>query len=170
MTLQEIRLLYAYDRWANARVWAAISQIQVQVEEKRPDREGERPCIWETWVHILGAEWGWLARWLESPQPPGPDPASCRTLSELRVRWSEVERAQGEFLARLTEPALDREVSYERPPGTRWTYPLRWMLQHVVNHSSYHRGQIATMLRQAGGKPVPTDFLVFIDEMRKNGG
>jgi uncharacterized damage-inducible protein DinB len=53
--------------------------------------------------------------------------------------------------------------SYINTKGEEWKYPLEQMMQHVVNHSSYHRGQVTTMLRQLGVEAVPTDFLVFID-------
>lgn len=49
--------------------------------------------------------------------------------------------------------------------GEAWQYPLWQMMQHVVNHSSYHRGQVATLLRQLGAEPAPTDFLLFFDVM-----
>jgi uncharacterized damage-inducible protein DinB len=83
----------------------------------------------------------------------------------MRLRWAEVEREQVEFIERLNPADLERPISYENPPGTRWTYPLAAMLQHVVNHSTYHRGQVAAMLRQLGTAPSPTDYLVFLDEL-----
>jgi uncharacterized damage-inducible protein DinB len=82
----------------------------------------------------------------------------------LRARWTEIEREQIEFLQRLTAADLERPISYDNPPGTRWTYELRHMLQHLVNHSTYHRGQVAAMLRQLDTAPPATDFLVYLDE------
>ena len=64
----------------------------------------------------------------------------------------------------LTDAQLHGQISYENLQGQRWTYPLVHAMQHVVNHSSYHRGQIVTLLRQLGHTPPPTDFLVFLDE------
>jgi uncharacterized damage-inducible protein DinB len=54
--------------------------------------------------------------------------------------------------------------THDPADGTPWTYPLWQMLQHLVNHSTYHRGQVTTLLRQLGAGAVATDFLVFIDE------
>ena len=48
--------------------------------------------------------------------------------------------------------------------GQRWEYALGHMMQHTANHSSYHRGQVVTLLRQLGKTPEATDFLVFLDE------
>jgi uncharacterized damage-inducible protein DinB len=80
-----------------------------------------------------------------------------------------LERSQGEFLAGLTDAALGLPVSYENPPGRVWTYSLGQMLRHVVNHSTYHRGQVITLLRQLGAAAVATDLLVFVDEQGEAG-
>ena len=61
-------------------------------------------------------------------------------------------------------------MSYENLQGVRWEYSLAEMMQQLVNHSSYHRGQVAVLLRQLGQKPLPTDFLVFLDEQRALAG
>jgi len=119
--------------------------------------------IFGTLQHILWAEWRWLGRW-QMRAPAGRDPLECRDFVALRARWSEIEREQVKFLQRLSATDLDRPISYDNPPGTRWTCQLRHMLQHLVNHSTYHRGQIAAMLRQLGTAPPATDFLVYLDE------
>jgi uncharacterized damage-inducible protein DinB len=75
-----------------------------------------------------------------------------------------VESEQQAFLKSLTDELLEKCVSYENLQGERWEYSLAHMMQHLVNHSSYHRGQVVTLLRQLGQTPPTTDFLVFIDE------
>ena len=74
-----------------------------------------------------------------------------------------MEQEQAEFVASVTEESLEATISYINTRGVRWTYPLRQMMQHVVNHSTYHRGQVITMLRQLGAEPVATDLLLFQD-------
>lgn len=64
---------------------------------------------------------------------------------------------------------LVRMISYENPPGTPWSYSLQHMLQHVVNHSTYHRGQLTSMFRTLGATPRPFDFLVSFDERAEAG-
>ena len=81
----------------------------------------------------------------------------------LKARWFEVTREQTEFIASITENSLKTPITYVNTQGETFTYPLWQILQHVVNHSSYHRGQITTMLRQLGAKPEATDFLLFYD-------
>ena len=79
-------------------------------------------------------------------------------------QWSDVQRDQREFINQLSEGLLNSRVAYENLHGQRWEYPLAHMMQHVVNHSSYHRGQITALLRQLTYVPPETDLLVFFDE------
>ncbi len=161
MTVSDVLELYRYDRWANGRILDAVAGLS--------DEELERPLstshesIFGTLRHTLWSEWRWLGRW--QPVASGaPDPLSIADLRELRSRWSDFEAEQDAFLATLRESDLGRLVSYENPPGTTWSYSLAHMLQHVVNHSTYHRGQVVTLMRQLGRTPPETDFLVFFDE------
>jgi uncharacterized damage-inducible protein DinB len=162
VTRSQIQLLYGYNRWANSRLVAAASTLPPALLGR--DLTPRHHSAWRTLQHILWGDWLWLGRWQER-SPAGLNPLECSDLESLRLRWAEIEREQVEFLERLNPADLERPVSYENPPGTRWTYPLAAMLQHVVNHSTYHRGQLAAMLRQLGTVPSPTDYLVFLDEL-----
>ena len=149
MKADDIRLLYAYNRWANARVLAAAAALTS--ERLYRDLGSSYGSVFGTLAHILWAEWRWLGRWLAPVVSPGPDPVDGRDLPELQARWTEVESLQAEFLSQVTDSALTGLITYENPPGTAWTYPLAQMMQHVVNHSTYHRGQVITLLRQRRG-------------------
>ena len=153
--------LYAYNRWANAETIASCRGL--------PDNQLYAPLkasyssVFGTLRHILWGEWLWLRRW-QSPAPlPVPDPSTIDTLPALEQCWAEFEARQSAFLRDLRDADLDCTITYENPPGTRWTYSLHHMLQHVANHSTYHRGQVATLLRQLGVQPRSTDFLIFFD-------
>jgi uncharacterized damage-inducible protein DinB len=162
VNLAELQMLYAYNRWANRRLVAPSSTLHPDL--LRRELAPGHCSVLRTMQHILWGEWLWLGRWQER-SPGGLSPLECTDLPSLRRRWAAIEREQVEFLDHLTPADLDRPLSYENPPGTRWTYPLAAMLLHVVNHSTYHRGQVAAMLRQLGTAPSPTDYLVFLDEV-----
>ena len=81
------------------------------------------------------------------------------------MRWSEVEAEQRAFVESLTTERLLSPVRYVNLQGESWEYPLWRQMVHVVSHSGYHRGQLATLLRQLGAKPLPTDFLLFHDQL-----
>ena len=162
MTLSQIDQLYAYNRWASRRLVAATSTLPVELLTR--DLGVSFHSVLGTLQHILWAEWLWLGRWQPDPSS-GPNPLECSDLAGLTLQWAGIERQQVEFFRSLTAPDLERRISYENPPGTPWTYALAQMLHHVVNHSTYHRGQIAAMLRQLGATPPSTDYLVFFDEL-----
>ncbi len=164
MDIENVKFLYAYNRWANDKTVGAAGALNA--EQLHRNQGSSHRSVFGTLVHILWAEWRWLGRWIAPALGPGPDPSTCKSFDALCSRWAEIERAQAAFLAGLSASALAAPLSYENPPGTSWTYPLGQTLQHLVNHSSYHRGQITTLLRQLGAAPVATDLLVFVDEQR----
>lgn len=75
-----------------------------------------------------------------------------------------MESEQQTFLKLLTDGLLETRVSYKNFSGQQWQYSLAQMIQHLVNHSSYHGGQVVALLRQLGQTPPATDLLVFLDE------
>lgn len=168
MTLEHTNELFQYNRWANARVrkaGAALSPAQ-----QLQDLGNSFRSIRDTLAHIYGAEWIWLERWLGVSPPALPAADQFPTVAALETPWIEVERRQAEFIERLDAAALERTIAYTNTKGRPFAYSLRHMLAHVVNHSTYHRGQITTMLRQLGAPPVSTDLLLFFDEIGEGGG
>ncbi len=160
MTVSDILELYRYNRWANAQALDATSVLAN--EQLHKNLGTSHGSVFGTLLHILWGEWRWLGRW-QGSAPPGPDPLETADFQELRQRWSAFVPLQEAFLGTLREPDLGRVISYQNPPGTTWSYALSHMLQHVVNHSTYHRGQVAALLRQLGVAPHASDFLVFFD-------
>jgi uncharacterized damage-inducible protein DinB len=163
-----IQELYRYNRWANSRTFEAVSKLTT--EEFSRDLGSSYPSARDTFLHIVWGEWIWLQRWKgRSPQSVF-DAADFPDLEAVRTRWSEVEIEQRAFLEALTADRLLAVVRYLNLQGETWQYPLWRTMYHVVNHSSYHRGQVTTMLRQLGARTLPTDFLVFQDEPESRPG
>jgi uncharacterized damage-inducible protein DinB len=160
MTLDNVRTLYAYNTWANHRVVDACALLSpAQFTE---NLHSSFASVQDTLVHIMLAEWLWLERWLgRSPGFPSehfPDRAS------LRARWQEIEGDLDTFVHKLSTADLDRVVEYKNTKGHSFSNPMWQMLQHLVNHGTYHRGQITTMLRQLGATPLTTDLIAFYRE------
>jgi len=158
----EIERLFAYNRWANARSFEAASALSP--EELGREVGGSFASVLGTLTHLVGAEWVWLERW--HGRSPRALPQSFAGLAELRSRLAEVEAGQERLLSEMTSERLAGEISYINFKGERFTYPLADTLVHVVNHGTYHRGQVTTLLRQLGSSPLATDFLVFLDGKR----
>jgi uncharacterized damage-inducible protein DinB len=181
MNLADIKSLYAYNRWANDRLFAAV--------EKVPDENFSAPIVSsfpslrETAFHILFAEWLWLNRWQGvSPCTTVVDPnASAATWDTLspgkKPTWAELSNATAlksfaestdqerqEFIGTLDERALQAVLQYKGMDGNPYAGPLVQLMQHVVNHGTYHRGQVTMMLRQLGAEAVGLDMVYFYRE------
>jgi len=162
MTPDEIRLLFDYNSWANHRVLDAATALTD--EQFTRDLGSSFRSIRDTLVHLMGAEWVWLERF-HGRSPTALLPAAeYPNLASVRARWAEPERGLLGFVAGLTPADLARVFDYRTTQGTPQINPLWQMLQHLANHGTYHRGQVTTMLRQLGAKPVATDLIVFYRE------
>jgi uncharacterized damage-inducible protein DinB len=158
---EEISKLFEYNDWANARTFSSVEPLSQ--EELNRQLGGSFPSVRETLVHIYAAEWIWLERW-NGTSPKGlPSADELTALETLKERWARVEKERQVFARRLSEPRLGEVISYSNLKGDPKNNRLGDLLVHVVNHSSYHRGQVATMLRQLGKKPISTDYVVFLD-------
>ncbi len=161
MNPETFRLLYDYNAWANHRVLEACGALSD--EKCTRDLGSSFRSIRDTLVHIMQGEWLWLERWHgRSPAGLAP-PEQFPDLARVRARWTEIERDLLRFVAGLSPGDLERVIEYRNLRGNPFAYPLQSMLQHLVNHGTYHRGQVTTMLRQLGAQPRPTDFLRYFD-------
>jgi uncharacterized damage-inducible protein DinB len=164
MNKQDVEYLYEYNRWANARLLTAASKLTP--EQFSRDLQSSHRSVRDTLAHILAAEWIWLERWKGVSPNALLNPSDFPTVESLEKRWTVVEGDYTEFINGVTDGSLATVIAYTNTRGEEWAYPLVQMLQHVMNHSSYHRGQVTTMLRQLGAEVNPVDLLVFMDVKR----
>ena len=167
MNADHFRHLYGFNRWANARILDACARLTP--EQLLRTIPSSFPSVRDTLAHILAAEWIWLERWKGISPKALLDASSFPTLEVLRERWKTIEREQRAFLESVRDPDLGKILTYVNTKGETWSYLLGRTLQHVANHSTYHRGQVTTMLRQLGAEAPPTDLLVFEDEIGSTG-
>jgi len=172
MTKDDIQLLYEYDRWANRRVLQAVSALSP--EQFTRDLGGSFRSVRDTLLHIIGGEWGWLTYWKLPSRTSGLladlwdrhdtlfNPEKFPDFPAVREKWAEVEKEQHAFVDAVTDEALENLL-----PFRTTQLSLAHLMQHMINHSTYHRGQLATMLRQLDVKPLPTDFHVFLLERER---
>jgi uncharacterized damage-inducible protein DinB len=159
MNRQDIFTLYDYNAWANARVLGTVEALTP--EGFLRDLRNSFPSVRDTLAHILGAEWIWLHRWQGEAPTRLPAATDFPTLASLKDRYAAVEKERRVFLEDLSEERMAQPLDYRDTAGNVYSLPLVHSLQHVVNHGTYHRGQITTMLRQLGAKPVSTDMSRF---------
>ena len=158
MNRESLRELYDYNTWANGKTLDSLEPLSP--EQFTGPMGGSFASIRETVVHNLGAEWIWWQRCI-GKRPLGLlDVNDFPDVSSLRARWPEIDEG---FLSVVSNADLDENITYINRHGLQYTYPVKQILIHVVNHSSYHRGQVVTLLRQIGAKPESTDYLMLID-------
>lgn len=136
--------LFAYDDWANREVIANLRTI---------DASAAAPAQ-RLLNHIIGAQWLWLSRLRsrEAKMAIWPDLTlddAERELDQLRGSWRDV----------WNRAIEGRSIEYRNTRGERHTSRVNDVLMHVIMHGTYHRGQIATLVRQGGNTPAYTDFV-----------
>jgi len=162
MTPDEIRLLFDYNTWANHRELDAAAQLAP--EQFTKPLGSSFSSVRDTLVHICASEWIWHERFEGRSPSAMPDLSSIQTVEALRTHWLPQEARLLALVQKLTQAALDRVIEYKTLNFGMYSNPLWQSTQHVVNHGTYHRGQITTMLRQLGAKPILTDLMHFYRE------
>jgi uncharacterized damage-inducible protein DinB len=164
MRVADVLPLYAYNEWANARIFSAAAELDPEVFTA--PRGSSFSSICDTVAHIAASEWVWLRRWRGESPSAQPEWSSLQDAAALAGKLREVEVDRAAFLRELSDDDLARPLAYRNLKGDAFSEPLVEQLLHVVNHSTYHRGQVATLSRQAGFAPPATDLIVF----RREGG
>jgi uncharacterized damage-inducible protein DinB len=160
--MDEMRALFAYNRWASLRMLEAVGELTRQ--ELGQDLVSSFPSVASTLTHMVGAEWVWLERWKGASPTTFPDAASLDSVDAIRARWTVIWEEQDAYFAGLPHGAERRAIAYTLMNGTPDTQALGDLARHVVNHATYHRGQLVTMLRQLGRTPPSTDYVRWLRE------
>jgi len=159
---EDVCLLYDFNAWANQRTLDACASLTH--EQFTRDLGSSFKSVRDTLAHIYGAQWIWLERWHGRIPPALPSPADFPDFETVKRRFAEIDRNLIDYAASLSADDLQRVLDYRTLAGTPNAQPLWQMLQHVANHSTYHRGQVTTLLRQLGAKAPATDLIYFYRE------
>lgn len=149
-----------YNIWANNLVEDWVSRISLdQWETPIVSSFGS---IAATILHITGAEKVWLDR-LNYADPIGWLPTEFKgSREELLATWSHASAGLKQFLENFDEARMMENISFKRINGDAYLMPYYQVFAHVFNHSTFHRGQVVTLLRQVGFTDVgSTDLLGF---------
>lgn len=146
--LEHLRRQLSYDAWANGEVLAAIKASEGRSDPAQPLK---------LLAHILSAERLWLERLGRQAQslPVWPE----FSIEQCAASIAELSRLWDKYFAQLSSAVLSEPIMYKNSKGEAWTSSVLDVLTHVVMHSAYHRGQIASVMRAGGGTPAYTDFI-----------
>jgi uncharacterized damage-inducible protein DinB len=160
MNVRDLQLLLDYHYWARDRLLDALDPLTP--DQFMRDMGNSFRSIRDTAAHIYAAEWAWHSRWVgQSPTALLP-PDMFPDVATLRDIWSEHESKMRAFFASRDEDGINQVIEYTLISGYTGASVLWQMAQHVVNHATYHRGQVVTMLRQlSAAPPKPMDLIAF---------
>ena len=162
MTHKEVTDLFQFDGWATGKILEAAAALDHEQYER--NLGSSFGGIRGTLLHLYSAARNWLARWKGQERAGVVTPEEMPTLSALLEHWNQLTQDRDAFIRSLGKERLMQPITYRSPKGKPHSELLYRQMQHVVNHSSYHRGQVVTMLRQLGVQPPSTDLIRFYRE------
>jgi uncharacterized damage-inducible protein DinB len=164
MVPSEALTLFDYDRWATAKQIEVVTTLSNEQYER--DLRSSHGGVRGTLVHIYGAQQIWYSRWKGASPTSLPAVTEVPTVGILQDKWQALRTEIHEFITALTEEKLREPLAYKDTQGVPYKQPLAQLIRHVINHSTYHRGQVTTMLRQLGVAPPPSiDLITYYREV-----
>jgi uncharacterized damage-inducible protein DinB len=157
----DIAALFAYDRWANTKVLDACRKLSAEqyIAEPVPGWSSVRSTIY----HIALATECNLRTLAGDPDDRIPSEADLATVDDAARFLEHAERRFDALRPALTPERLNTLLTL-RAIGRTFTLPQWAVLRHIVNHATYHRGQVASKLRRFGIEPPNTDFFFWVIE------
>jgi uncharacterized damage-inducible protein DinB len=148
-------VLLEYHRWANGLLTSQIETLSPEIFNK--DFRGSFGTLRATLLHLLDADHLWLTRFKGIPPADLPQTDNAATLIH---EWLRIQDEMLEVARPLTTDP-NKTLEFKTRKGQPIKMLLTEIITHISHHGSYHRGQMANMIRMAGEKPVGTDYFLF---------
>ena len=162
VTPELLRFMFQYNAWADRRLLEACGQLTN--EQFTRSLGSSFSSVRDTVAHLYGAEWVWNERFHGHSPAALLGSAGFPDLASIRVKLEEMDQYFIDYVSKLSQQDLDRVIVYKTFTGQEFSNPLWQSLHQLTNHATYHRGQVVTMLRQLGVKPVSTDLIMYYRE------
>jgi uncharacterized damage-inducible protein DinB len=163
VTPELLKFLFQYNAWADRRMLDACASLSN--EQFTRNLGSSFSSVRDTVVHLYGAEWVWNERFHGNSPSSLLSGAGFPDLASIRGKLVEMDQFYIDYVSKLDQQDLDRLIRYKTFSGEEFSNPLWQSLHQLTNHASYHRGQITTLLRQLGVKPVSTDLIMYYREL-----
>jgi uncharacterized damage-inducible protein DinB len=152
--------LAEFSNWADGRAIDWISQISD--EQWNQVFVSSFGSIRETVVHMVSAKKIWIDTWTNVPNPLYLSSTFKGSRNELISIWKQLSEDLMSFIENFRLENYLNEITVKKPNGERSTMEFRKTFPHMINHATYHRGQLVTLLRQAGFSDLSnTDLFTF---------
>ena len=160
MELSEIQYLLEFNIWADGKMLEGAQHVSP--EQLRAKYPMPFVSIFDTLVHVMGAQQIWLARWKGGSPPALISPSNFADLDILSATWGQLHVEQRAFVAELSPKILASTLVYKDTKGIEYKHPLIWQMMHVFNHSTEHRSQVAAMIAMNGYDLGWIDMIYFM--------
>ena len=161
MELELMRGIWGYHWWGNRKHFDLVATLGEDTARANVGKQFSFPTLKGLLAHIYGADRIWFERWKGTSPTRLQGDADFASLADLRKHWVTLETEQQAFLAALATADLKRQLDYKSTDGKPFSQPLWQLLQHVVNHATHHRSEIATMVTMIKGSPASTDMVLY---------
>ncbi|HEU5138661.1 MAG TPA: DinB family protein [Bacillales bacterium] len=159
--------LYDYHVWANKRLFERVKELPEDVYDQ--EIQSVFPSIAETFAHLYIVDTVWLGVMrddgfedIQAASRQAAEAANEKSIEEMETLFTELTGRYREFLD--SQEDLEKPMAPEHPAFGRLETHLSELIQHVVNHGTYHRGNITAMIRQQGHESVMTDYIMYLYE------
>ena len=160
--LKRIAAIFKYHDWANHQILEATRSLSP--EELERDLGGSFPTCLKTLRHIVFVETLFFDRWRGTAAG---SQAKIETVEQIEAAWASLEKERKTYLSTLTIDQLDGEIRYADTRGRAVCVQLWQAVFQCVNHSTFHRGQLAEKLRKLGKTPPATDYILYCRGLEK---
>lgn len=171
---QNVELFAKYNQWMNSKIYALV--IPLGKEDLNKDRGAFFGSILGTLNHLMVADLTWLNRIAqypdhfdallaikEFPKPNALDQILYEDIHELHEARIRIDAIFIALCAEIEESQLEASLTYKNMKGDGMKKKLSFLLQHIFNHQTHHRGQLTTLLSQMDMDVGPTDLVLLID-------
>ncbi|QHV95505.1 DinB family protein [Spirosoma endbachense] len=160
--MDHYKSLIKYNIQSNQRVLAQLRDFPQHEFEK--ELGGSFPSLKLTIRHLLESDWIWLKRWQGEPLATLPTHWETNAVESIQAIWEPIQDDIDAYFSVCLPDQLERSVRFTTKKGDTFALLLWQTINHVVNHGTYHRGQITNMVRMLGYQPVVTELFLFFNE------
>jgi len=167
MNAAALKVLFDYNAWAYAQVWACVKQLSE--EQFVQEMDYSLGSVRNHMVHVASVDARWWARVRGIAVPDHLEAADFATREDVSRAWSVIYGDIDPFLAQMSDETVQKEITYTSRGQTRTNFAWEILL-HVVNHGTDHRAQMLYLLHKLGAMTVEQDFVYYLrDELPPRG-
>jgi uncharacterized damage-inducible protein DinB len=166
MDRQDVVRIFRFHHWAQDKTFDALGAVSAaELDRQWGGSFGTGRALLH---HVVGAERLWCERLVNGQSPRSiPEYPATHGGSEYRDEWQQVQRELRAYAEALTPAAVMRDLTYTNIRGVTTTFAIADILYHIVNHGTYHRGQITQLLRDLGKDAPSTDFIAYLPQEQR---